>query len=132
MKKKGVYMTDRPLSPHLQIYKLPLAAVISISHRIVGAAIFVSAVVIALFCLAWFAHINFIWITNLIFSWLGKLKATGLIFAVIFYALAEVRYIIWGLNCGINSTFVKVSNIVILATTLIISLLCWVKMWGGL
>jgi succinate dehydrogenase / fumarate reductase cytochrome b subunit len=132
MNKKGVYMTDRPLSPHLQIYKLPLAAVISISHRIIGVIIVVSAVVIALFCLAWLAHINLSWSTNLIFSWLGKLKATWLIAAVIFFALAEVRYIIWGLNCGINPTFVKISNIAILATTFIISLACWVKMWGGL
>ena len=125
-------MISRPLSPHLQIYKLPLAAVISISHRIMGAVLFVSAVVIALFCLAWFAHINLSWITNLIFSWLGKIKATWLIVGVVFYALAEVRYIIWGLNHGISPTFVNTSNIVIIATTFIISLACWVKMWGGL
>lgn len=125
-------MISRPLSPHMQIYKLPLAAVISISHRIMGAVLFVSAIVIALFCLAWFAHINLSWITDLTFSWLGKIKATWLIAGVVLYALAEIRYIIWGLNHGITPTFVNTSNVVIIATTFTISLMCWVKMWGGL
>ena len=30
---------DRPLSPHLQIYRLPLTALLSISHRITGVAL---------------------------------------------------------------------------------------------
>jgi len=114
-------MIDRPLSPHLQIYKLPLAAIISISHRVMGGVLFVSAIVISLLCLAWFAHIDFNWITSLIFSWL-----------VIFYALAEIRYIVWGLNHGISPTFVSTSNMLIVAATFVISAMCWVKMWGGL
>lgn len=125
-------MMNRPLSPHMQIYKLPLAAIISISHRIMGAVLFVSAVIIALLCLAWFAHINFSWMTNLVFSWLGKIKATGLIVGVVFYALAEIRYIIWGLNHGITPTFVNTSNVAIVGATFIISFVCWLKMWGGL
>lgn len=125
-------MMGRPLSPHMQIYRLPLAAVISIAHRIMGAVLFVSAVVIALFCLAWIAHINFSWITNLIFSWLGKIKATWLIVGVVFYGLAEIRYIIWGVNQGISPTFVSASNVLIVATTFVISAMCWIKIWGGL
>ncbi len=125
-------MIDRPLSPHLQIYKLPLAAIITISHRVMGGVLFVSAVVIALLCLTWFAHINFNWITALIFSWLGKIKATWLIVGVIFYALAEIRYIIWGLNHGISPTFVNTSSALIVAATFVISAMCWIKMWGGL
>lgn len=125
-------MIGRPLSPHLQIYKLPLAAIISISHRVMGAVLFVSAIVISLLCFVWLAHINFSWVTSLIFSWLGKIKATWLIVGVIFYALAEIRYIVWGLNHGISPTFVRASNILIVVTTVAISMMCWVKMWGGL
>ncbi|QOL20071.1 succinate dehydrogenase, cytochrome b556 subunit [Candidatus Bodocaedibacter vickermanii] len=125
-------MIDRPLSPHLQIYKLPLAAIISISHRVMGGVLFVSAIVISLLCFAWFAHIDFNWITSLIFSWLGKIKATWLIVGVVFYALAEIRYIVWGLNHGISPTFVSTSNMLIVTATFVISAMCWVKMWGGL
>lgn len=125
-------MISRPLSPHLQIYKLPLAAIISISHRMMGIVFFVSGVVIALICLTWMANINLAWLFALVFSWLGKMKATWLVVGVVFYAMAEIRYIIWGLNYGMSPTFVSTSNILIVASTLAISTICWVKMWCGL
>lgn len=31
--------TQRPLSPHLQVYRLPMTAVLSITHRITGAVL---------------------------------------------------------------------------------------------
>lgn len=125
-------MLNRPLSPHLQIYKLPLAAIISISHRIMGAVFFVSGLVIALMCLGWIAGINLTWASVLIFSWLGKVKITWLVFGVIFYALAEIRYTIWEMNMGMSPTFVSMSNLAIVLSTIITSLVCWVKIWGGL
>ena len=44
----------RPLSPHLQIYKLPLPALMSISHRITGVALSSGTILLAmwLLCLA--------------------------------------------------------------------------------
>jgi succinate dehydrogenase / fumarate reductase cytochrome b subunit len=125
-------MLSRPLSPHLQIYKLPLAAIVSISHRVMGAIFFVSAIVIALMCLVWFTGINLTWMSSLIFSWLGKLKMTWLVLGVVFYALAEIRYIIWELNMGMSPTFVNISNLTILLLTAAISMGCWIKIWSGL
>ena len=37
----------RPLSPHLQVYKLPMAAVLSITHRITGVLLFIGLLVLA-------------------------------------------------------------------------------------
>lgn len=125
-------MLSRPLSPHLQIYKLPLAAIISISHRAMGAIFFVSAVVTALISLVWLTGINLTWMSPLIFSWLGKVKMTWLVLGVIFYALAEVRYTVWELNMGMSPTFVNTTNVAILLITLIISMGCWVRIWSGL
>lgn len=125
-------MLSRPLSPHLQIYKLPLTAIISISHRAMGVVFFVSAIVIALMCLIWLTGINLTWMSSLIFSWLGKIKMTWLVLGVIFYALAEVRYTIWELNMGMSPTFVNTTNFAILLLTLIISIGCWIGMWSGL
>ncbi|MEK9706506.1 MAG: succinate dehydrogenase, cytochrome b556 subunit, partial [Alphaproteobacteria bacterium] len=41
-------MTDRnrPLSPHLQVYRLPLDAILSITHRITGVALSFGAVLL--------------------------------------------------------------------------------------
>jgi succinate dehydrogenase / fumarate reductase cytochrome b subunit len=46
-----MYPANRPLSPHLQVYRLPLLALLSISHRITGVAMFVAA----LFLVYWLA-----------------------------------------------------------------------------
>ena len=42
---------NRPISPHLQIYKLPLTAIISISHRLTG--VFLSVGLIGLVYILW-------------------------------------------------------------------------------
>lgn len=127
--KRVLNMISRPLSPHLQVYKLPLAAIISISHRIMGGVFFAAGIIIALICLMWLASINLGWLSAIVFSWVGKMKAALLIVGIVFYALTEIRYIIWGLNYGMTSTFVSTSNILIMAGTLAISTICWVKMW---
>lgn len=132
MIEKVLNMISRPLSPHLQIYKLPLAAIISISHRMIGAVLFASGVVLALLCFAWVAHINMEWLAVIVFSLFGKASVSWLVVVVVFYAMAEIRYIAWGLNYGMAPTFIRTSNIVIVAATLIISTVSWVKMWCGL
>jgi len=42
----------RPLSPHLQVYRLPLTALMSIMHRVTGAALALGTIIIAAFFLA--------------------------------------------------------------------------------
>ena len=38
---------NRPLSPHLQIYRLPLLGILSITHRLAGIALSAGAVLLA-------------------------------------------------------------------------------------
>lgn len=122
-------MATRPLSPHLQIYKLPLAAIISISHRIVGVALFASIISTAAYCLLTLCGINLQLLNDLIFSWFGKLKISFLGVGIIFYTLSEIRYIIWGLNCGFDKTFIKLSNFIILGATIALGMLFINKVW---
>lgn len=123
-------MNVRPIAPHLQIYRLPLAAIISIVHRFVGAALFTATVVTAIYCVLWTVNINLNWLNGIIFSWFGKLKLSGLTAMIVFYALAEIRYILWGVNIGLSPTFVHISNGLILAFTGVFSVLCWTQIWG--
>ena len=43
---------DRPLSPHLQIYRMPMTAVMSIFHRATGVGLLVGAVLLIWWLLA--------------------------------------------------------------------------------
>jgi len=123
-------MVQRPLSPHLQAYRLPLAAIISITHRIVGAILFVVGIAVSLYCLLWLVGVNLIWADFVLFSFVGRLKLSFGVVLTVFYILAELRYILWGCNIGINNTFVRQSNGLILLGTGIISGICLMCIWG--
>lgn len=43
---------ERPLSPHLQVYKLPMTALMSISHRATGVILAIGNLLIACFLVA--------------------------------------------------------------------------------
>lgn len=43
---------QRPLSPHLQVYKLPLTALMSISHRITGAGLAIGTILVTAFLIS--------------------------------------------------------------------------------
>jgi succinate dehydrogenase / fumarate reductase, cytochrome b subunit len=47
--------TNRPLSPHIQIYKPQISSLTSILHRATGIFLFLGTLVIA-WCLAYYAH----------------------------------------------------------------------------
>ena len=42
----------RPLSPHLQIYRLPLPAILSITHRMTGVVLSTGTILLALWLIA--------------------------------------------------------------------------------
>lgn len=103
-------MRQRPLSPHLQVYKLPAAAIISISHRILSGALYFMGVVFALYCVLDVFGMDLSWLQSIVFSWWGKLKITFILPMLVFYALSEIRYIIWFYNSGFSKSFVCLSN----------------------
>lgn len=122
-------MGFRPLSPHLQIYRLPLAAGISIVHRIIGGAFFASCFAISLYCLMTMVGIDLGWLDFLLFSSFAKIKLSFFAAALCFYMLAEVRYIFWSFNLGVYPAFINVSNILIISIALLVGLICFVVIW---
>ncbi|MBY6067579.1 succinate dehydrogenase, cytochrome b556 subunit [Leisingera aquaemixtae] len=87
---------NRPLSPHLQVYRPQLTSVTSILTRITGNALIVSALLIAWWFLAaatspdYFATAN-----GLLTSWFGDLVMTLSALGLWYHTLAGVRHLIW-------------------------------------
>jgi succinate dehydrogenase / fumarate reductase cytochrome b subunit len=85
---------SRPLSPHLQVYRLPLTAITSIMTRITGNGLILAALLIVWWLLAaatgpdQFAVADW-WVR----SWLGKLVFLGSIWAVWFHFCAGLRHL---------------------------------------
>jgi succinate dehydrogenase / fumarate reductase cytochrome b subunit len=87
---------ERPLSPHLQVYRLPMTALMSISHRITGVALSAGCALITVFLVAaavsedWFMQIKDFSITPI-----GTLVMFAWSFALYYHLCNGIRHLIW-------------------------------------
>lgn len=87
---------NRPLSPHLTIYRPQLTSITSILVRITGNALIVAALlVIWWFVAAASGPAAFARADAVITSWFGKLVMLGSILALWYHLLGGLRHLIW-------------------------------------
>lgn len=87
---------NRPLSPHLQVYRLPLTGLVSITHRMTGVLLSMGLV---LFVYALFAIVagegSYLAMQNFMAFWLFKLVYWGFVYALMFHLCHGIRHLIW-------------------------------------
>lgn len=94
---------DRPLSPHLQIYRPQLTSISSILTRITGNALLVAGLLVAWWFLAAATGPgHFALADGAITSWPGRLVMTLSLWALWYHALAGVRHLIWDAGLGLE------------------------------
>jgi succinate dehydrogenase / fumarate reductase cytochrome b subunit len=109
---------DRPLSPHLTIYNLPLTARLSIFHRITGVGLTLGAVLAVWWFLAAATSAEyFALVDGLITSWIGGLVLIGSLAALWFHFCNGVRHLIWDAGYGFDREAVRKSGLATLAAT---------------
>ena len=88
--------TNRPTSPHLQVYKLPLTGIISITHRMTGVMLSAGLIffVYILYAVAGGSN-TYTAMQALMSLWLVKLIYWGFIYALFFHLCHGVRHLIW-------------------------------------
>ncbi|NDE90179.1 MAG: succinate dehydrogenase, cytochrome b556 subunit [Alphaproteobacteria bacterium] len=116
----------RPLSPHLQIYRLPLAAITSITHRATGVALSVGAVVLV----AWlYAAANsaecFAQFQSILVSPLGLFCMAGWSLALFYHLCAGVRHLVWDAGVGYKKETTNTTNILVIISALILTGAAW-------
>ena len=118
---------ERPLSPHLQIYRLQINMVMSIVHRITGAAMYVGTVLMAgwLFAAATSPEL-FAWVNGLFASWPGMIVLVGYSWALIHHALGGLRHLLWDTGRGFDLTVIEWLARANLAGSIVITLLLWI------
>jgi len=99
---------NRPLSPHLQIYKPQLTSVLSVLHRGTGLALSAGAVVFILWLLAVAAGPNaYGGMEGFFASALGRLFLLGWTFSFFYHLANGIRHLLWdtGRNFDLESTY---------------------------
>ena len=120
-------MSKRPLSPHLQIYRLPLLALMSISHRITGAFLNIGALVLA----AWLASAaagqeSYEIFQSLITSPLGMLMLFGWTASLYYHLLNGVRHLIWDTGAALDLESAYKTGWITIGLTAVMTVLTWI------
>ena len=94
---------QRPLSPHLQIYRLTLSMVMSGLHRITGLSLVGGMILLTWWLLAAAAGQNaYGTFEGFASSWLGRLILFGFSWALLHHLIGGLRYLIWDLGYGME------------------------------
>jgi succinate dehydrogenase / fumarate reductase cytochrome b subunit len=122
----------RPLSPHLQVYRLPLAALLSISHR--GSGIALSTGLMVLVAWLWAAAFSakcFEGFHEFFSGTLGHIMLFGWSLAFFYHLCAGTRHLIWDTGTGFEKPIYKVTNWVVIISALVLTIGSWVLFTGG-
>ncbi len=92
---------ERPLSPHLSIYKPTLTMMMSIFHRITGAALFFGTLLLTWWLLAAASGPTaYARVQGFMGSIIGMLILFGYTWALIHHMLGGIRHLIWDTGRG--------------------------------
>lgn len=87
---------NRPLSPHLQVYKMPVAAVTSILTRVTGHALVAGVLLLVWWLVAAVSGPGAFAVADwVVRSWLGFLILTGSAWALWYHLLAGIRHLFY-------------------------------------
>lgn len=116
----------RPTSPHLDIYRLPLTALLSISHRITGVINSLGAVLLVLvLAAAAGGPERFSFGTALLQSWFGKLILFGFTLTLYFHFCNGIRHLFWDIGKGFELETSRKSARLTLIGAGILTVLTW-------
>lgn len=94
---------ERPLSPHLQVYRMPISMLMSIVHRMTGAALYLGTALLAWWLVAAATNADYF---NYVSSWFGTLVGQVILFgytwALLHHMLGGFRHFIWDTGRGFD------------------------------
>ncbi len=119
--------TERPLSPHLQIYRPMLTMMMSIVHRVTGAALFFGTALLAWWLLAAATGPEaFATAQGFMGSFIGRLILFGYTWALIHHMLGGLRHLVWDTGRGFDLPTVEIMAKATLGGSIALTLIVWV------
>ncbi|MDO9170189.1 MAG: succinate dehydrogenase, cytochrome b556 subunit [Methylobacter sp.] len=121
--------TNRPTSPHLQVYRLPLTGIISISHRITGVMLSAGLILFVYVISALAGGEDSYKAMQAVMSlWLFKLVWWGFVYALFFHLCHGVRHLIWDSGNSFELDTLNRYAMIELVASLTLTLITFV--WG--
>ena len=118
--------TNNPLSPHLQIYRWHISALISITHRISG-VINLAALILIFFWLIIlsFGESDYELFLLMMNSFFGKFVLIGFTWSMSYHLLSGIRHLAWDLGYGFEIKTANISGVIVIISSLVLTIIFW-------
>lgn len=116
---------NRPLSPHLQIYRPQLTSILSILNRLTGISMALATVLIAWWFLAAATGAGYFKLVDgFLTSWFGLLILVASLWAFWFHFFNGLRHLRWDAVKGLDMEAVNRSGWIAVVLSVIATVLC--------
>jgi succinate dehydrogenase / fumarate reductase cytochrome b subunit len=117
---------ERPMSPHLQVWRWHVTMLTSILHRVTGVGLYVGALIAAGWALALASGPSgYASYMALLASPLGRLVLFGLTLALFFHLANGIRHLVWDSAKGLDIKTANWTSVLIIAFAIAASLVVW-------
>jgi succinate dehydrogenase / fumarate reductase cytochrome b subunit len=118
---------ERPMSPHLQVWRWHITMLTSILHRASGVALYGGALIGA----AWAVSLAsgpeaYATFQGLLGSPLGLVVMFGLTWSVFYHLANGIRHVVWDLGHGLDVKSANASSVLVIAFSIAATLAVWV------
>jgi succinate dehydrogenase / fumarate reductase cytochrome b subunit len=122
---------DRPLSPHLQIYRWQWTMLLSIVHRMTGVALSVGT----LFLVWWLVAVamgpeTYATVQSFMSHWFGRLVLLGFTWALFYHLSNGIRHLFWDAGRGYELSTGYGSAWLVVIASIVLTGLAWLAGYG--
>lgn len=122
---------ERPLSPHLQVYRPLVNMIMSILHRATGAALYIGTLLLAWWLLSAASGPEaFAAVSDFFNSWLGRLILFGYTWALVHHMLGGIRHFIWDTGRGYELDTVDRLSWATIIGSVTLTALIWIAVYA--
>ena len=117
---------QRPLSPHLQIYKPQLTSILSILHRGTGIVLSMGSVILVVWIIALtFGKETYVLYSTVINHWLSLTVLFGFTFGLFYHLSNGIRHLFWDAGYGYDLKHAYISGGAVVFSSLFLTILIW-------
>ena len=117
---------ERPLSPHLQVYRPQITSVLSISHRATGVLLAAASVLLVIWLVAAASGPEaYAGVEGLFTHWAMRLVLIAISLSFFFHLCNGIRHLAWDAGWGFEIQQVITSGWAVVITSLLLTLGFW-------
>jgi succinate dehydrogenase / fumarate reductase cytochrome b subunit len=124
--------SKQPLSPHLQIYRLPLTALLSIIHRLTGVVLALGSMLLVwVLAAAASGPQSYDAAYHHMAAWYGQLFLFGLTFALYLHFCNGIRHLFWDVGMGFELETADLTAKLVIVMAIVLTIATWLVAFGA-